>query len=94
MSETASAVAPATPPRWPREAIERMKTSGSVKCSVSRIRSPSSAPCENGELGSTEITPTVLPSRRAWATIAEHRVDLPTPGGPVSPIVSARPVRG
>ncbi len=60
----------------------------------SRMRSPSSAPCEKGELGSTEITPTVLPSRRACATSAPARVDLPTPGGPVSPIVSARPVSG
>ena len=80
MSDTASAVAPETPPKCPRLAIERMNTSGSTKCSVSRMRSPSSAPCENGELGSTEMTPTVLPEpanerdeRRATASICRPR---------------------
>ena len=50
-----------------------MKTPGSTKCSASRMRSPSSAPCENGELGSTEMTPTVLPSRRRCATSARRQ---------------------
>ncbi len=52
------------PPRWPRVAIERMNTSGSVAWSCIRTRSPSSAPPENGEDGSTASTPTRLPSRR------------------------------
>jgi hypothetical protein len=67
---TASPVAPARPPRWPRLAIERMNTSGSVKCSFRRMRSPRIAPCENGELGSTDTTPTVFPARRASVTRA------------------------
>src|SRR5947209_10778375 len=94
ISDTASAVAPASPPRCPRDAIDRMNTSLSVKCSVRRMRSPRSAPCENGELGSTEITPTVLPSLRTCATIADISLDFPTPGGPVRPTVTARPVEG
>ena len=53
----ACSVASASPPRWPRVPIERMKTPGSRKWSESRIRSPSSAPCVNGLDGSTEITP-------------------------------------
>ena len=56
---SACRVVSASPPRCPRVPIERMKTSGSRKWSVSRIRSPSSAPWVNGLDGSTEITPTV-----------------------------------
>ena len=85
----------ASPPRWPRVAIERMKTPGSVACSCIRTRSPSSAPPENGEDGSTASTPTRLPGRaqrrdqrgRRWST-------CPTPGEPVSPTTCARPVCG
>ena len=47
-TSSACSVASARPPRWPRVPIERMKTSGSRKWSLSRIRSPSSAPCVNG----------------------------------------------
>jgi hypothetical protein len=39
-------------------AIERMKTPGSRKCSVRRMRSPSSAPCVNGDDGSIDSTAT------------------------------------
>ena len=84
----------ARPPAWPRVPIERMKTPGSRKWSVSRIRSPSSAPCVNGLDGSTETTPTVFPSGRTCATSAAIRLDLPTPGGPVMPTACARPVCG
>ncbi len=52
------------PPRWPREAIDRMKTSGSAVCSAIRMRSPSSAPPENGDEGSTASTPTRAPRAR------------------------------
>ena len=69
--------------------IERMKTPGSRKWSASRMRSPSSAPCENGLDGSTETTPTVRPSARTWRSSAPIRLDLPTPGGPVTPIAYA-----
>ena len=48
-----------------------MKTSGSRKWSASRIRSPSSAPCENGLDGSTETTP----------TLASVRADVADEGG-------------
>ena len=63
-SSTACSVASARPPRWPRVPIERMKIPGSRKCSASRMRSPSKAPCENGLDGSTETTPTDSPCAR------------------------------
>src|SRR5262249_38299691 len=59
-----------------------------------RIRSPSSAPPENGEDGSTASTPTRLPCERSARTSAEVVVDLPTPGAPVSPTTWALPVYG
>src|SRR5664279_3684869 len=83
-----------SPPRCPREAIERMNTPWSVACSCIRTRSPSSAPPENGEEGSTASTPTRAPRRRYADTSALADVDLPTPGEPVSPTIWARPVRG
>ena len=57
-------VAAASPPRWPRLAIDRMNTSGSVACSCIRTRSPSSAPPVNGDVGSTASTPTRRPRPR------------------------------
>ena len=56
-----------------------------------RTRSPSSAPPENGEDGSTASTPTRLPARRSAATSALVEVDLPTPGEPVMPMTWAVP---
>ena len=44
------------------------------------MRSPSSAPCVNGEDGSTESTPTVRPASRRAFVSAPISVDLPTPG--------------
>ena len=46
----------------------------------------------NGLDGSTEMTPTLRPSPRTRLTSALIRVDLPTPGGPVTPIAYALPV--
>ena len=60
----ACGVAHDRPPRWPREAMERMKTSPSVAWSCIRTRSPSSAPPVNGEDESTARTPTRLPRSR------------------------------
>ena len=71
-----------------------MKTPGSVACSCMRMRSPSSAPPENGELGSTAITPTRFPRARNAPTSAEVVVDFPTPGDPVRPITCAVPEVG
>ena len=56
------------------------------------MRSPSSAPRENGLDGSTETTPTVRSRSRTCPTSAPIRLDLPTPGGPVTPTIAARPV--
>ena len=84
----------ASPPSAPRLAIERMKTPGSRKCSTRRIRSPSTAPPLNGEVGSTERTPTVAPAARLRAMSAPISVDFPAPGGPVTPTTLARPVLG
>src|SRR5437764_4046763 len=56
-----------------------------------RTRSPSNAPPENGEDGSTASTPTRLPLSRYADTNADVIVDLPTPGEPVKPMTRARP---
>ena len=93
-TSSACSAASARPPRWPRVPIERMKTSGSRKWSLSRMRSPSSAPCENGLEGSTETTPTVISRSRTCRISAETRLDFPTPGGPVTPTEYVEPVCG
>ena len=94
ISSAACSAASASPPSAPRVAIERMNTPGSRKCSDSRIRSPSSAPPRNGELGSIDSTATVR-SRSRWRRIsAPISVDLPAPGGPVKPTTEALPVCG
>src|SRR5690349_7008234 len=59
-----------------------------------RTRSPSRAPPENGEDGSTARTPTRLPCLRYAVTRADVDVDLPTPGEPVRPTTYAVPVSG
>ena len=64
-TRTACGVASARPPRWPRVAIERMNTPGSVACSCMRTRSPRIAPPLNGLVGSIASTPTS--SRRRGA---------------------------
>src|SRR5213079_3019854 len=56
-TRTASKVARASPPAWPRVAIDRMKTPGSTPVSAIRIRSPSTAPPVYGDVGSTAPTP-------------------------------------
>ncbi len=71
-----------------------MNTPASVAWSCIRTRSPSSAPPENGEDGSTASTPTRCPCPRSARTSIDVEVDLPTPGDPVSPITRARPVCG
>jgi hypothetical protein len=71
-----------------------MNTPPSVAWSCIRTRSPSSAPPENGEDGSTASTPTRWPCPRRARTSTDVEVDLPTPGAPVSPITRARPVCG
>ena len=80
-----------SPPRWPRLAIERMNTPGSVAWSCIRTRSPSSAPPVNGDDGSTASTPTRSPALRNAVTSAPVDVDFPTPGEPVRPMTRARP---
>src|SRR5665647_3380616 len=59
-----------------------------------RIRSPSKAPPENGDEGSTARMPTRLPRARKAPTTALVNVNLPTPGLPVTPRMCARPVCG
>src|SRR5690606_37605562 len=88
-----SLVANARPPSEPRDAMERMNTPGSSVASPMRMRSPSSAPPVNGELGSTATTPTVSPRARSAVISAETSVDFPAPGGPVMPMRRARPSR-
>ncbi len=63
-TRTASGTATARPPRWPRVAIERMKTLSSRAWFCIRTRSPRMAPPENGDDGSMASTATwSLPSR-------------------------------
>src|SRR5205807_5235378 len=74
--------------------MDRMYTPESVAWSCIRTRSPSSAPPENGDDGSTASTPTRRPSPRYARTSAAVDVDLPTPGLPVSPMTRACPAYG
>ncbi len=59
-----------------------------------RTRSPSTAPPEKGEDGSTATTAARSPEARMQATRRSTSVDLPAPGGPVTPTTHARPVCG
>jgi len=67
--------------------MDRMKTSASPECDCILIRSPSKAPPENGEDGSTASTATERCASRSAAISAAVMVDLPTPGEPVRPMV-------
>ena len=83
--EASLGVGAARPPRRVPAAVERMSTPSSLgSCSI-RTRSPSSEPPERLEDGSTASTATVLPPSRHSPTSAESSVDLPAPGGPVTP---------
>ena len=84
-TRSACGAAAVSPPRCPRVAIERMNTPGSVAWSLIRTRSPSSAPPENGELGSTARTPTRRSSRTQGSDERGRRRRLPDPGGPGEP---------
>jgi len=91
-ARTASEVALERPPRCPRVPMLLTNTSLSRLCSCIRIRSPRSAPPENGLDGSTQIIPTELFRALYSAVILVTSVLLPEPGGPVIPITLARPV--
>src|SRR6266581_2223621 len=88
---TASNVASARPPGYPRVAMLRMNTSGSSDASAIRTRSPRIAPPVNGLDGSTAITPTFRPRFRNSFRRRAMSVLLPVPGGPVSPMMCAFP---
>jgi len=92
-SSTAAAapVDEASPPAWPRAAMERMKTPSSPAYACIRTRSPRSAPPVIGDDGSTAMTATDRPTRRSSAIRAATRVDFPAPGGPVIPTRWADP---
>ena len=84
----------ASPPAWPRDAIERMNTSPSPAYACIRTRSPSSAPPVIGLEGSTATTPTERPAARTRSIREATSVDFPEPGGPVMPTRCARPACG
>src|SRR3990167_5462366 len=84
-SLSTSPVARASPPSEPRVAMLRMNTPGSSAWDCMRMRSPSTAPPVNGLDGPTAPTPTVAPSARRRAVSRSTTVDLPAPGGPVTP---------
>ena len=89
-SRMASGTARASPPRWPREAMERMKTPVSRSWPCIRTRSPRMAPPENGDVGSMASTASwATPAPRAAVIRRSVRVDFPAPGAPVMPTVSA-----
>ena len=85
----AARVAGARPPSRSPAAIERMKMPRSAGSASIRARSPSSAPPERFDEGSTASTATLRPSLRQPATSALSSVDLPAPGGPVTPTMCA-----
>jgi hypothetical protein len=76
----ADLVAGARPPSRSPAAIDRMKTPRSAGSTPIRARSPSRAPPERLEEGSTASTATLRPAPRQAATSALSRVDLPAPG--------------
>src|SRR5206468_275395 len=88
-----SRVARARPPWLPRVERLRMKTPGSRKCACMRMRSPSTAPPLNGLDGSTATMPMRRSAARRCAVRRSVSVDLPAPGGPVTPTTWAWPVR-
>ena len=76
-----------------REAAEALAGGGradqdaaSAASNSIRARSPSRAPPERRELGSTASIATVARAPRQACSSAESSVDLPAPGGPVIPI--------
>ena len=84
---TASMVASDSPPRWPRVAMERMKTPSSVAWSAMRTRSPRIAPPEKGDEGSMASTAASTSAARITRRSAFVSVDFPAPGAPVMPTV-------
>ena len=84
-AEAAARVAGARPPSRLPAAVERMKTAWSDGSTSIRARSPSSAPPERREVGSTASTATDRPRARQAPTSRDSSDDLPTPGGPVTP---------
>ncbi len=76
----AAGAATASPPWWPRVAIDRMNTPWSRACPCMRMRSPRMAPPEKGEEGSTASTPTRPPPARTPVMTRAVRVDFPAPG--------------
>ena len=91
---TASGVANDRPPRWPRVAMERMNTPGSVAWSCIRTRSPRIAPPVKGDDGSIASTATSICCLRMRPMTALVSVLLPAPGAPVRPTVYAPPACG
>src|SRR5712691_5106130 len=74
--------------------MDRMNTPSSAAWPCMRIRSPRIAPPLKGEVGSTATMPTLFPWRRRWAVRRSTSVDLPEPGGPVTPTTSDFPAWG
>ena len=87
----ASFVARERPPFCPLDAMDRINTFSSVAWRCIRSLSPKIAPPEKGLVGSTAMTATFMSSLRNWVINASIRVDLPTPGDPVIPIIKALP---
>ncbi len=85
----AARVAQARPPRRSPAAVERIRTPRSLGSKSMRARSPSSDPPDRRELGSTASIATEQSRSRQLCSSAESNVDLPAPGGPVTPITCA-----
>ena len=81
----AARVAGASPPSRSPAAVERTNSPRSAGSASIRARSPSSAPPERLDVGSTASTATVRPAARQADVSADSSVDLPAPGGPVTP---------
>src|SRR6185295_1732042 len=89
----ASCVVRASPPGVPRVAIDRMNTRPPSAILAIRMRSPRRAPPVKGLVGSTATIATFSPRATKAAVSSSTVVDFPTPGGPVSPTLSAPPTR-
>jgi hypothetical protein len=90
----ASRVLRATPPRVVPEGEGRMKASSLPASLVMRVLSPRIDPPLRLEEGSTERTASRCPMSMRWLPRDSTKVDLPTPGGPVMPTLTAFPVSG
>eukprot|EP01139_Manchomonas_bermudensis_P006552 Amastigsp_a177488_33.p2 type:complete len:230 gc:universal Amastigsp_a177488_33:381-1070(+) len=87
-SAMASEVLRATPPRMPRDGVDRMNAFGFRLSSVIRVRSPRIDPPVRADDGSTARTARRSSRSASQLPKPSMNVDLPTPGAPEIPMRS------